>query len=96
MTDNEIIKALECCSSHEWSCDEDCPLYHHKSSKYIMASAALDIINRQKAEIKVLRDDNIAFRETISNLVDQINSTKTEVIQVFGHRLDDGFSIRLD
>lgn len=56
MTDNEIIKALECCSKEYWVCDIECPFYS-ECSKYLMAKSSLDIINRQKAEIERLKDE---------------------------------------
>ena len=60
MTDNEIIKALECCSDWENgdTCKE-CPFYEEldcattdRLDKY-----ALDLINRQKAEIERLEKE---------------------------------------
>lgn len=57
MTDNEIIKALECCSEPD-KCGE-CPLIssvreHNKVCLDMLPSLALDLINRQKARIKEL------------------------------------------
>ena len=58
MTDNEIIKALECCSVGTFACDEQCPCFHSKSNlkvtscRFELIGDALDLINRQKAEIK--------------------------------------------
>ena len=56
MTDNEIIKALECCHTDVYQCEE-CPI---KTACYSLDvsldSLALDLINRQKEEIKKLQD----------------------------------------
>ena len=54
MTDDEIIKALECCNSGrlKYPC-EICPLRMY-DCEYILPKRALDIINRQKAEIERL------------------------------------------
>lgn len=52
MTDKEIIKALECCIADNVSCD-GCPVIgvcQHDPD--CPKSIALDLINRQKAEIK--------------------------------------------
>ena len=53
MTDNDIIKALECCvNKHEWFvsyCDGDGNKHH------ITIKDILDLINRQKAEIEELK-----------------------------------------
>lgn len=54
LSDNEIIKALKCCTGDLEGC-ASCPLYDppcdmgHKLNYY-----ALDLINRQKAEIERL------------------------------------------
>ena len=58
MTDNEIIKALKCCVFTQ-SCafDEDKFYCHHGYSKFCdkaLLDDALDLINRQKAEIERL------------------------------------------
>lgn len=57
MTDNEIIKALECCNGYDCEtcralkyCD-----YMHPGA---LARASLDLINRQKAEIERLQKEN--------------------------------------
>ena len=47
MTDNEIIKALECCENRNQKCEE-CPYY---SKHYCVERDALDLINRQKEEL---------------------------------------------
>ena len=57
MTDNEIIKALECCTSHKGynACISGCP-FHEQGLCLVDADAlpthSLDLINRQKAEIE--------------------------------------------
>ena len=56
MTDNEIIKALECCvrkgNCKQMGCPmiEECKLDLRSAEKY-----ALSLINRQKAELETLR-----------------------------------------
>lgn len=56
LTDNEIIKALKCCGSKKRICS-NCTFVNIWSGKCIgkMAAAALDLINRQKAELEGLR-----------------------------------------
>ena len=56
MTDNDIIKALECCSKITFSCD-GCPLKHLKYSECyeLVIRSTLNLINRQKAEIERLK-----------------------------------------
>lgn len=52
MTDNEIIKALECCTTKGAKCS-DCPAFkkvdRSDCKKYFRG--AIDLINRQQAEI---------------------------------------------
>ena len=63
MTDNEIVKALECCKltneQQESQC-EDCPLWETSLMicQELLAFHALDLINRQKAEIERLIEQN--------------------------------------
>ena len=57
LTDNEIIKALECLKGYAVKCRE-CPYsprfkFPHCQQK--VAKDALDLINRQKAEIELMR-----------------------------------------
>ena len=64
LTDNEIIKALECCMD-EMGCKKGCPCFDPKSkSSHCTAigdngleKLALDLITRQQAEIDSLRAD---------------------------------------
>ena len=64
MTDNEIIKALECCKKGTALTCKDCPLYEDKGHTCItiLTYNALELINRQKADIERLKGD-LAFRE---------------------------------
>ena len=58
MTDNEIIKALECCLSgkdYDTACMK-CPIEPICESDDILLKYALDLINRQKARIKELEE----------------------------------------
>lgn len=60
MGDSEIIKALKLCNADKISCDI-CPLKKECDSDPFYsfpAKYALDIINRQKEEIKKLKDAN--------------------------------------
>ena len=57
MTDEQIIKALEICSDKLIiSCPDDCPFYDEcEEDLYVLKRQALDLINRQKAEIERLK-----------------------------------------
>lgn len=56
-TDEEITKAVECCSDPCAICDE-CPLYCVGANcpSFELHRYALDLINRQKAEIERLKE----------------------------------------
>ena len=60
LTEKVIIKALECCTPNDICCCEDCVYYPEKYNtagciSELMANA-LDLINRQQAEIERLSD----------------------------------------
>lgn len=102
MTDNEIIKALECCVNNQycWLCilkdrEDDC---------HDILKSALDLIDRQKAEIARLRAvqgsiDNFArdlCKERLlkgkaiadfEDLQEYIRKEKSEAIREFAKRL---------
>lgn len=57
MTDNEIIKALECCNGWDGRC-LNCPLNREGTNcKEKLNSYAFDLINRQKAKIESLEKE---------------------------------------
>lgn len=58
MTDDEIIKALVCCSEACCACEE-CPLYccGANCSSFELHRYALDLTNRQKSEISALKTE---------------------------------------
>ena len=69
MTDEQIIKALECCSSSNSEQCKKCPLISQKdelfSCLYQKESLSLDLINRQKAEIERLKKKNEKYLNRI-------------------------------
>ena len=67
MTDNEIIKALECCKQNCLSKCLSCPAgkVYEFCSQEIM-NDAIDLINRQKAEIEVLQKRIVFWREDLN------------------------------
>lgn len=99
MTDNEIIKALECCidSSHFGDCFElGCPMASadgcdsYEDNKLL--KSALDLINRQKAEIERLEEDNEALNSAVDSALDIVNSNyqigRTAGIKEFWEKLN--------
>ena len=90
MNDNEIIKALECCkvcSSPEY-CGE-CPYVECTTVKGCvdeMLTDALNLINRQKAEIERLEKLNIIYKGGVDYF-------KSEAIKEFAERLKDIYTL---
>lgn len=53
MTDKEIKKALECCGNENFRCDEcPCQSFLYSECYELVTANALDLINRQQAEIE--------------------------------------------
>ena len=73
MTDNEIIKALGCLRGNAFDCGE-CPYCSCSPApcEQQVAKDALALINRQKAEIKGLRDEIEHLHEVIDDLYETI------------------------
>ena len=80
-TDDEIIKALECCSTDEQPCSM-CPLWQIcGDGRMTSTHLALAIINRQNAELEDLREIVFMDRsEAIKNL-------KAEAIKEFAENV---------
>ena len=80
MTDNEIIKALECCikSSHFGECFENkCPLVSEqgcKVGKETLYPYTLDLINRLQKEVEWLEAEN----ERQGILIDQLQKERED------------------
>lgn len=81
-TDEEIIKAVECCSDPCCKCD-DCPLYCRGAncSSFELHRYALDLIYRQKAEIERLKGWQDVLKAEKHSLI------KAEAYKEFAKRL---------
>ena len=83
--DEQIVKALEICSDKlTISCPDDCPFYD-ECEKDICAleRKALDLINRQKAEIERLKavlkeETNKMVYSYIEDIIDNVAQELTE------------------
>ena len=67
MTDNEIIKALECCSVHPMNCKK-CPYQGNECCTNAHRKDALDLINRQKSQILKEQNKNSKLRNERNHL----------------------------
>lgn len=103
MTDNEIIKFMQCVIGNEVSCSECAyqKVLPFPSCRMMCAKNALDLINRQKAENEKLKQENEFFRKTITEnaqralevTVEAIETAKSEAIKEFAERLKEKFGI---
>lgn len=85
MTDNEIIKALECCNQEDMcdQCPYDFACYDEKY-KSILSKDALDLINRQQAEIEELQKRIVFWREDMDYHPERV---RAEAMEEFAERL---------
>lgn len=95
MSDEDIIKALECCKEAKLNqdcLDLECPFateYGCNIDVEELRNAALDLINRQKAEIEKLKEDNnfhirleallVEQRDGRDKLIEQIDTQNDEL-----------------
>ena len=82
-TDEEIIKALECCTNKDRKYCTNCPLKNEFVCVNQLASEALDLINRQKAEIERLQKKQDLF----ANIGKMYSEIKAEAVKEFAERL---------
>lgn len=70
MTDNEIIKALECCPKYA-ACVK-CPLYKREEKcREVLLKNALDLINRLYAEIEEQKTHMAHIESIFDKLCDE-------------------------
>ena len=91
MTDNEIIKALECCAKFEDICLTSCPMnnIYNNPAKclFTLSNNALNLINRQKAEIERLEKGLMQCKLEKEMLYHVGMEIKTVSIKEFAERL---------
>ena len=87
MTDNEIINALECCTTKGAKCS-DCPAFkkvdRSDCKKYFRG--AIDLINLQKAEIERLNIELQSMRSAANSYKMHYETVKSETIKEFAER----------
>ena len=79
MTDDEIIKALECCNFTGIKVCEECPLCYRRDCKFVIIDKTLDLIKRQKAEIERLKQGNKEYCEDNRIIAYQRNQRDKEI-----------------
>lgn len=92
MTDNEIIKALECCKERDINCVSSpqcdvCPQLSYfytvadrEDCRTLLFAKTLDLINHLKAEIERLKSMNQAKLDTIHDLMVEVERLQNESI----------------
>ena len=84
MTDNDIIQALECCYSlNLQKCKMKCPLRDKPLCSEWLSKYALDLINRQKAEIESKNDLIHRQSDVISEQKEKIERIYIDAVEEF-------------
>ena len=87
MTDEQIVEALKYCSKGETICFM-CPLYNKTDHCVdMLAKNALDLINRQQAEIERLEKIRKADNNLITSLNKCYETAKAEAYKEFTEKL---------
>ena len=88
MTDNEIVKALECLSSWSFKNCKGCPLEEEypNCAEYV-TYPAVELINRQKAEIERLKKARDGWRDTAYHEASNAENLSNKAIKDFAERL---------
>ena len=87
MTDEQIIKALECCVKTEFISDcAKCEMFAF-DCKDILIENALDLINRQKAEIEEWKEEADRWQNAFCKVNEDMSTIKSEAIKDFAKRL---------
>ena len=84
MTDNEIIKALECCISCE-NCDI-CP-QHSTECVSDLLKLAYDLITCQREDIENLKIENQSLRGAANSYKIHYNEARAEAVKEFAEKL---------
>ena len=80
MTDKEIIRALECCSSDEAMICEECPLNEEcYNDELPLAELALDIINRQQEQLEAAIAGQGTLQKTLAEKNAEIERRKNNL-----------------
>ncbi len=92
MTDNEIIKALECCSKDRAlttkDCMHGCPYFNVLDCRRHCMRDALDLINRLKAEIERLKQERDKEHHYCHHYARMCAKVKSEARKEFAEQLE--------
>ena len=88
MTDNEIIKALECCSRENCF---SCPYRGKCHQGNPMITDSLNLITRQQLEIEKLNKEIQITKDAYTMLQTKIEIINSKAVEEFAERLKDSF-----
>lgn len=97
MTDEQIIKASEYCSTdvRENTCPK-CAFYKKHRCSALMLNAVSDLLNRRKAEIRELKNRNAFLENEYKNQGElfwkRVKIKQSEAIKEFAERLKTNFN----
>jgi hypothetical protein len=78
-TDDDVIKGLECCSNtKDLMMCQSCP-YEIRGCNIHLLRDALDLINRQKAEIEKLKDSRDRWKQIATDFDKASRETEKEI-----------------
>ena len=88
MTDEQIIKALEYCSTDvRENTYPKCAFYKKHRCSTLMLNAVSDLINRQKAEIEQWKEEADRWQNAFCKVNEDMSTIKFEAIKEFAERL---------
>lgn len=89
MTDNEIIKALECCTEESYENCNECPysIDSERCERMKLLEDVLDLINHQKTEIERLKKEIQITKDAYTMLQTKNEIIKSEAVKEFAARL---------
>ena len=90
MTDNEIIKGLECCGRENCF---GCPYRGKCHQGNPMITDSLDLITRQQAKIERLNEYNENLKAANTALSNEILDIKSEAVKEFAEKLKENSEI---
>lgn len=91
VTDEQIIKALECCKGEYTDFCFGCPAYHLRECMKQTNTQAINLINRQNAEIERLHHYKQSYEDLKAEHLETIKAIKQdriEAIKEFAEKLD--------
>lgn len=90
-TDEEIVKALECCSRENCL---DCPYRGKCHQGNPMIRDALNFINRQQVKIEQWEEEANKYQKLWCITIDDIETAKSEAYKEFAEKLKEEIDIR--